>query len=1147
MDTASTNAGKSKQGSLRGFWALIATQTQGAFNDNLFKGLIVFFLARMYLDSGTPMAEQESTDVVWRATVLFSLPWLLFPGIAGALSDRFSKKYIAIATKYWELAVMAVGIVAFFTSSPMLLWVLLFLMAAQSTFFSPAKYGLLPEILPESRLSWGNGILQMTTFLAIIIGTGLAGYLREEFSDRIYYAAIILVFLSFGGLLSSYGITRPPAANPRQRIPINPWAGLGKNLGVIWRDRWLFLTMLGITYFWFAGVLVLQNLIPLGMLELELTDTRIAMLQASVALGIGLGSVASGYLSRGRIEVGLVPLGAVGMSVVALLLAYPWYGFTGAAVLIGFLGFFAGFYEIPLWAYLQHRSPAEMKGGLIAATNFVTNIGMLLAGGLFFLMTRLHFTPYHVFLVIGVLSLVVGIYICTLLPMFLVRFILWTLTSTLYRVNTKGSENVPQHGGAMLVANHTSFVDALVLSVSIDRPIRFIMSEEIYNKRWIRPIAKTMGAIPISSMSGPRDLLKSLRTATDAIAAGELVCIFAEGQISRTGNMLPFRKGYERIMKNVEAPIIPVHLDRLWGSVFSFSDSKFFWKRPRHIPYPITVSYGEPLPRDADAFTLRQRIRDLGTEAYMDRKSSNYLLHRAFIREARHHPRQLAMSDFISGDLSFFKVLVGSVVFAGKLKPILGGDEMVGVLLPPGVGAALTNVALQIMGKVPVNLNYTIGPEGLASAAAQCKIKHVITARAFLEKLPLEVPGMPVYLEDIRKSVEGKDRIKAMAMAYLLPTRMLERKLGAARHRKPDDLATIIFSSGSEAEPKGVMLTHFNVLGNIDSTLQVFPFDRGDAIMGFVPFFHSLGFMGTLWLPLTQGCIGIYHPSPLEPKAIGQLVYKYKCKYLIATPTFLQSFIRRCEPEEFSSLQYIVTGAEKLPARIREAFKAKFGVEPLEGYGTTECAPVVALNVPDFRAPGYYQRGTKHGTIGQPIPGVNVRIQDPDTGEVLGVNEPGMLHVKGPNIMMGYLQKPELTAEVLKDGWYQTGDIAAIDDEGFITITDRLARFSKIAGEMVPHNKIEETLHLVLALTDQAMAVTGVPDDAKGERLVVLHTLEDEQLRDLLSKLDKSGLPNLWLPRSNCFYRVETIPVLGTGKVDIKMVRQLAKAFDAGE
>jgi acyl-[acyl-carrier-protein]-phospholipid O-acyltransferase/long-chain-fatty-acid--[acyl-carrier-protein] ligase len=505
------------------------------------------------------------------------------------------------------------------------------------------------------------------------------------------------------------------------------------------------------------------------------------------------------------------------------------------------------------------------------------------------------------------------------------------------------------------------------------------------------------------------------------------------------------------------------------------------------------------------------------------------------------------MADQKVPEMRYFKGLVGAILFARKLRSIVGDRERVGLLIPQSVGASLSNIAVLIMGKTPVNLNYTASADAIRYAADLCEIEHVLTSREFLKRMPVEVPGEPVYLEDVRETVTRWDQLIAFLLAALCPVRLLERLMGSPGGRSVEDVATIIFSSGSEGDPKGVMLTHHNIISNVEQPLQVFPYERTDRMMGIIPFFHSLGFMGTLWLPLCTGMGVIFHPNPLEAKPIGQLVYKYKPRFLIATPTFLQNFIRRCLPEELSSLEYVIVGAEKLPARIRKAFQAKFGVAPLEGYGTTECAPLVSLNVPDFRAPGYYQVGTKHETVGHPMPGQAVRIIDQDTGEEILDDRPGVLLVKGPNIMPGYYKKPEKTAEVLQDRWYNTGDVAFVDEDGFLTITGRVSRFSKIAGEMVSHARVEDELHRLLGLTNQAFCVASVPDVRKGERLVVLHTVGQEEVQDLFEKLDDSALPNLWRPRAADFYRIEEIPILGTGKVDLKRLNKMAQELDIGE
>src|SRR4029077_17345719 len=393
-------------------------------------------------------------------------------------------------------------------------------------------------------------------------------------------------------------------------------------------------------------------------------------------------------------------------------------------------------------------------------------------------------------------------------------------------------------------------------------------------------------------------------------------------------------------------------------------------------------------------------------------------------------------------------------------------------------------------------------------------------------RIPLKVPAKTILLEEAASSPRLGEKIAALLL-WFLPGYWLERALSGGSTKMLDDLATVIFSSGSTGEPKGVMLTHYNIASNIEQMGQTFMLNRKDVLLGVLPFFHSFGFTVTLWLPAVLSIGVAFHPSPLDLTAVSELVRDYRVTFLLATPTFLQAYIRRCLPEDFGSLQFVVVGAEKLPERLSLAFEDRFGIRPLEGYGCTECSPVVAVNTRDFRAPGFRQVGAKRGHIGHPLPGVSVRIVDPETGERLPVDMPGLLLVRGPNVMKGYLGKPERTAEVLRDGWYVTGDIAAEDEDGFLIITDRLSRFSKVGGEMVPHIKVEEKLHELAGATDQVFVVTGVPDEKKGERLAVLHTLPPDELKKLLERLPELGLPNLWTPRPHQFFHVEEMAHLG--------------------
>jgi acyl-[acyl-carrier-protein]-phospholipid O-acyltransferase/long-chain-fatty-acid--[acyl-carrier-protein] ligase len=516
-----------------------------------------------------------------------------------------------------------------------------------------------------------------------------------------------------------------------------------------------------------------------------------------------------------------------------------------------------------------------------------------------------------------------------------------------------------------------------------------------------------------------------------------------------------------------------------------------------------------------------------------------HTLPRSLIRTAHQYPFRFAMGDKRRPRMKWGNALLSSIFLARRLRNVWAGQKMVGILLPPSVPGALVNFAASLSGKIPVNLNYTASNETLASCAQQCNLQTVITTKLLLEKLPLQVPGKQILLEEVAARPRLTEKIAALLL-WFLPGPLLERALNSGKSQSLDDLATIIFSSGSTGEPKGVMLTHYNIMSNIDQMAQTFMLAKGDVLLGVLPFFHSFGFTVTLWLPAVLGVGVAYHPSPLDLTAVSELVRDYRVTFLLATPTFLQAYTRRCLPEDFGSLQFVVVGAEKLPEPLAVAFEDRFGIRPLEGYGCTECSPVVAVNTRDFRAPGFRQVGAKRGHIGHPLPGVSVRIIDPETRERREVGTPGLLLVRGPNVMLGYLGKSEKTAEVLQDGWYTTGDIAAEDEDGFLTITDRLSRFSKIGGEMVPHIKIEEKLQELADSVEKIFVVTGVPDGKKGERLVVLHTLSPDALKPVLEKLANSGLPNLWIPRSNQFFQIEELPHLGSGKLDLRRVHEVA-------
>lgn len=746
-------------------------------------------------------------------------------------------------------------------------------------------------------------------------------------------------------------------------------------------------------------------------------------------------------------------------------------------------------------------------------------------------------------LVLALLGLVVLMALCHY--QLLVRFPLWLLRHSLYRVHVHGLENLPATGPALLVSNHVSHIDAILILAAQKRRVRFLIWAPYLGVPFLRWLLRLARVIPIDGGAGPRAIVASLRAAGEALAQGDVVCIFAEGGITRTGFLLPFNRGFEQIVKRTPAPIIPVCLDHVWGSIFSYQGSKFFWKWPRHIPYTVHVSFGKPLPPTASAFEVRQAIQRLSAESAVRRSAERRPVHRQFVRMACRHPFRPCLIDENAAKplLKYGETLVAAKLLTKRLRRLLGDTGMVGVWLPPSAGGVLANICLAFLRKTAVNLNYSATSEIVQSALRQCGIRHVLTSRLFTHKVKLDPgPGVElVYLEDFRKEITKFERLRAFLGVLLLPAFVQERWLLRLGRHTNDDLASVIFSSGSTGDPKGILLTHGNIAANVESTIQAIDPTPQDRLLGILPFFHSFGYTVTLWVPLQVGASSVFHPNPLQPREIGQLCKKYACTIFLSTPTFLRSFVRRCEPDDFKTLRILMCGAERLPRPLADEFQQKFGIMPLEGYGCTELSPVATANVPDWQQGSQRQTGNKPGTIGHPLPGIAARIVRSDTLEDVPPGHEGMLLVYGANVMKGYLGKDELTRQkIVQGGWYITGDLAIMDEDGFITITGREERFAKVGGEMVPLERVEDEIHAVLGSNERLVAVTAIPDSKKGERIIVLHLPLPTPPPDILKQLGERGLPNLYIPGPRDFFAVQEMPVLGSGKLDLKKCKKVA-------
>ena len=1250
----------------RGFQGLLWTNFLTATNDNIFRWFLVGI--------GKNLVPAEWTSfIVPLGLVAFVLPYMLLAVTAGWLADRFKKRNVIVACKIAEIVIMGLGMLAVASGSVYFILVTIFLMGAQSALFAPSKVGTIPELLNEDKISTGNGWFNLSsltaTIIGMLIGSALADLAATMGPSSFKYSAMVLVGTAIVGTLISLLIVSQPAANPKLKHPLNLFAATVRDLKLLASDGRLFRVGIGIAFFWSFAALGQTNIDAYaeesgGIFELE----RLPLL-LSLILGVGGGSILAGIASGGRIQLGLVPWGAIGMIIFSTLLwLSPGHFIDGtlansgmwiACGLLLCLGISCGFFDVPLASYIQHHSPAEKRGQILAANNFMLFTSMLVIGGALYMFMRTPTnegslanlkpawsgtqlsheqqrevqearvqlannpesdwstylpdaesdlyeptaaalilrdmkqqheqinefnkqiepgsdtprktfsldeynetidnprlvklvsrqavnTPWlnsrQIFGVMALFTVPAFFYAAWRVRHSMVRIGLILFLRVLYRYKVNGVENIPEKGPAVLIGNHSTWLDAMLMLLIVNRKMRTIAWAGNFSWWPLKKFAEFCSVILISG--GPKSIRKGLQDARDALDRGELVCLFPEGGISTTCQMRKFKPGMFKIMdeEHKDVPLIPVILDEIWGTAASHSKSKFFLKVPESFRHPVTVHIGKPIKRPDNIFEVRQFMQEMGADIVPNRQGPFVSPPQNFIRECKRRKFKFKAGDSTGGNATGGNLLMRALILKRLLeREGICEQDNVGVMIPPSIGGVIVNVALSLCKKVSVNLNYSVSNEIMNEIVSQAGIKKILTTRKVMEKFDFEFDAELVYLDDFKDKVTTGDKIAGVVGAYLKPAGMLESSL-KLKNASPDSVLTMIFTSGSTGVPKGVMLTHGNVANNADGIDRMAKLRKTDVMVGILPFFHSFGFTVTLWSVMANNIAGCYHFSPLDSKQVGKLVKKFKATIMLATPTFLRSYSRRCTPEQFESLDLVVAGAERLPCELCDSFEKKFGVRPVEGYGATELSPLVSVNIPKSRIDDQWQIDLKEGTVGRPIPNVAAKITDLDSGEELGVDQSGMLWIKGPNVMLGYLNKPELTAEVIKDGWYKTGDVALIDSDGFIKITGRMSRFSKIGGEMVPHVRVEEVLMRLIGDDDDVpnIAVTSVADAKKGERLIVLHTEIPKPPAELREGLKKAGLPNIYIPSENSFCRVEELPVLGSGKLDLKGLKAMA-------
>src|SRR6058998_1509974 len=711
------------------------------------------------------------------------------------------------------------------------------------------------------------------------------------------------------------------------------------------------------------------------------------------------------------------------------------------------------------------------------------------------------------------------------------------LVRCFYRVTALGLENLPG-GGFLLVPNHITWVDALLLQLACPRPIRYVIDQAYYHKPVLHPILRALGCIPINI----RHSHAAVRAAAERIADGEIVCVFPEGQLERRGVLLRLHRGYELIARHADAQAVPVWLDQLWGSIFSFQGGRFFTKFPKRIPYPVTIAFGKPLnAKAADVATVREELLKLGELCFSRRPSMDRRLAEECVRGLKRRPFATAVIDGIDHTrLSRAKLLGAAAALSRYLRKEFS-DERIAIILPASKGSMLANLAVTLANKVPVDLNFTMGRAANESCCRRANLRVAISATPFMERLKdFPWPERVLKLDELMPRLKGQI-IFWLIISILAPARLLLRLLQIPTeggHRE----AVLLFTSGTTGEPKGVVVSHRNVVGNVSQFRELLDARKTDAILGSLPFFHTFGSTVTLWYPLIEGVRIVTYPNPLEAGKCAALIEQYKLTFLLATPTFLRLYLRKAEPAQLRTLRLIIVGAEKLPLDLASHFEERFQKKVFEGYGLTETAPVVSVNLPDpepKKTGERVQPSSRLGSVGRLAPGIAAEIREPETDRKLSLYETGMLWLRGPNIFEGYLHDPKQTAEVLSDGWLKTGDIGRFDEDGFLYIEGRLSCFSKIGGEMVPHEAVEQKIIDLLQFSgrdERPLAIVGVQDEAKGEALVLLSAV-DIDVAELRKKLQEAGVPNLWIPKH--VQRVEVIPVLASGKLDLKKCQEL--------
>lgn len=1142
---------------IRGFVAFILVAFINAFIDLGHKIIIQNTLFKTY---------DGDVQIMLTAVVngLILLPFILLFTPAGFVSDRFSKPRVMQATAWGAVLITALITLSYHLGWFLFAFALTFILAVQSALYSPAKYGFIRELLGAERLSEGNGWVQATTMVAILSGILVFSALFEsllegsEYSDPALLLQSIapLGYLLFAGallqLLLTCRLPQFPARKPDMKLAVQDYIkarSLKANLRLLVAKPVIIQSVIGLALFWSVSQVMLA-VFP-AYVEARYEEQNTFFIQGIMALagvGIMLGSVIAARLSRHYINAGLIPLGASGVALGLWLLPLSaelvW---TAPAFLL--IGVSGALMTIPLNALIQFNAREDRLGRVLAGNNFIQNLSMLAFLGVTVLSAWWAISAERLIWVLFVVALLGALYAVVRLPHALLRVLVSALVKRRYNLRVLGFEHLSsRRGGTLLLGNHISWLDWAMVQMACPRHVHFVMERSIYELWYLRWFMDLYGVVPISAR-GPRAAMQEVRK---LLAAGKVVCLFPEGAISYSGQLGSFKRGFERILADgsadtLDACIIPFYLRGLWGSRFSRSSERLKRGEAKRLKRDVIVAFGAEMPINSRAPEVKQQVLKLSVHAWNEYTDSLPTLPRAFIRTAKASPSEWALTDLNGPVLSHKRLLTACILFCRRMRAI--PEQNLGLLLPTAAGGAIANMAALMAGKTVVNLNYTASEEALLSAIEQADIKTLVTSDTFLQRLSQRGVHLDavlstvrvIKLEPVKAEISKLESLLTLLQVILSPRAMLEwRYSGRARL---DDTAAILFSSGSEGAPKGVMLSHRNMMANLKQISAVLNVREDDCIMATLPMFHAFGLTVTCMLPLVEGIPLVCHPDPTDAVNIGKAVARYRATVMCGTSTFLNLYVRneRLHPLMFESLRVVVAGADKLSPQIKQRFEARFKAPVLEGYGCTETTPVASVNLPDHLDTQWWnvQVGEKPGTVGMALPGSMFRIVDPQTLESLPAGEDGLVLLGGSQIMKGYLNDPERTRDVVIQSaglrWYKTGDKGHLDEDGFLTILDRYSRFAKVGGEMISLGAVEQQVRAVLG-EDQPLAAVAVPDDRKGERILLLVEQRDEEAVARL--LREARMPPLMRPAS--VYRVEQVPVLGSGKPDLAHARHLA-------